>query len=289
MKLTPLHGAGVALAAALTLACSASPIGESTTPVSGAKGGGGTPAPSFPVLPTTAPAPGVLLRESFGLGDSILRPHGGKGALRSTYIHTSIGGFWAEWPGSKNTQWSTPNGDQTWKFCSSTDNWNEMPSPLQATQGNGCVASEWFDPVPYAPTAKVPFTPPATAYELTMNGYPAVVWPNYIAIGFTAAPDTISGLENKGALWMALRSTPTGGPLHYEVRLNGSTGALLASGDTDDMTWNQMALRYDPVTQQVSARLNDLTFGPFPARITTPRYVAFEGVGIMDNLVVWQR
>ncbi|MBK9066650.1 MAG: hypothetical protein IPL76_07155 [Gemmatimonadetes bacterium] len=68
MKLTTLRGTGVALVAALSLACTASPIGESTTPVSGAKGGGGggggggagwgNPVPSFPVLPTTAPRPG---------------------------------------------------------------------------------------------------------------------------------------------------------------------------------------------------------------------------------------
>jgi hypothetical protein len=38
-----------------------------------------------------------------------------------------------------------------------------MPSPLQATYGNGCVASEWFDrPVVDIPTALMPFKAPAT-------------------------------------------------------------------------------------------------------------------------------
>ena len=60
--------------------------------------GGGTTTPVPQILPTTAPAPGVLLRESFGQAD-LLRPHGGKGTLRETYIHTTFGGFWLEWHG----------------------------------------------------------------------------------------------------------------------------------------------------------------------------------------------
>lgn len=287
------------LGVSLLAACADStttPLAEPTGTVAAAKGasgggggGGGTTTPSFQVLPTTAPAAGVLLRESFGPGDSMLRPASGKGDLRPDFVHTSIGGFWVEWPGNKN-QWVSPAGDQTWKFCANSPNEFEvLPTPLQNTQ-LGCVASEWFDPVPYSPTARVPFVAPNAPYELTIDGYPAGVWPYYIAVGFTTAVDTISGLVNRGNLWLGLHSNPADQfTLSYEVRVNGMSGPLLASGDIPNRGWNTMSLRYDPVNHEVSARVNDTVIGPVSATVNTPKFVAIEGVGILDNLVVWQR
>lgn len=98
-------------------------------------GGGGvkpTPTPVPQILPTTAPAPDVIIRESFGLGDDLLRPTGGKGALKETFLHTPINGFWVEYPGSKNTTWlSPPEGQQTWRLCASSDNPYETLSTLR--------------------------------------------------------------------------------------------------------------------------------------------------------------
>src|SRR4051812_10781393 len=72
----------------------------------GGGGGGGTPTPTPTPnpLPQDPPAPGVLYRESFGEAD-LYRPTGGKGDMRTTYLHTAIQGFWIEYPGSKNTNW----------------------------------------------------------------------------------------------------------------------------------------------------------------------------------------
>src|SRR4051812_4214430 len=55
-------------------------------------------------MPTTAPAPGVIYRESFG-ADNQWRPNGGKGTLKYVAGSQSINGFWAEWPNNKNVAW----------------------------------------------------------------------------------------------------------------------------------------------------------------------------------------
>lgn len=81
--------------------------------------------------PTPAPAPDVLVRESFGLGPDLPRPAGGQGGLRATYLHTTLGGLWVKWPGSKSTAWMRPDGNQTWKLCGANPSPYELPSPLQ--------------------------------------------------------------------------------------------------------------------------------------------------------------
>ena len=93
-----------------------------------ASGGGGVVGPN--PLPQTAPEPGVIYRESFGLGPDIQRPTGGKGTLKPTSLHTPISSFWIEYPGSKNTSWIAPSEGQTWRFCASSDNPYEMYSPI---------------------------------------------------------------------------------------------------------------------------------------------------------------
>jgi len=257
-------------------------------------GGGGTVTPSVPSpLPTAAPAPDILVRESFGLGPDVLRPAGGKGLLKATWGHTPIGSFWVEWPGSKNAAWMTPDTAQTWRFCGTNPSPYELPSPLQGDASNGflnagCAASEWFDlPVTVHPTALLPFTPPATAWAVSMEGYPSVVDGAYVAIGLTSSPVLISNFETAGEVWLGLRKQEVmvNGPLVYELRLNGRTGALLATGVIDDMTWNRMVIAYDPVAQVMSASVNGIALGTYPMKLSI-RYAGFEGVGIMDNFVV---
>ena len=250
-------------------------------------GGGGTPVPGATnPLPTVAPAPDVLYRESFGAGPDVLRPKGGKGDMRSTFVHTTIGGFWVEWPGSKNTQWLTPNGDQTWKFCGTNIGPYELPSPLQPSDAYaGCAASEWFDlPIPEIPTALLPVTLPAGAWQLSMEGYPAALPGAYVAIGLTSSGTLLSNFATSGAVWLSLRSV--NGNLVFELRLNGSSGPVLASGTGSDEGWNRMVIAYDPVARQLSASVNGAARGPFAVTLPAIRYAGFEGVGIMDNFVI---
>jgi hypothetical protein len=70
------------------------------------------------------------------------------------------------------------------------------------------------------------------------------------------------------------------------LRLDGTSGPLLARGLTDDESWNRMLIAYDPVAKQLSARINGIALGPFPVVLAAPRDVGFEGVGILDNFVV---
>lgn len=255
-------------------------------------GGGGTrdvvgPSP----LPTTAPAPDILVRESFGPGPDIRRPSGGKGVLKTTYLHTTIRGFWVEWPGSKNVAWITPDGDQTWKFCGLGGYLDpyELPSPLQPDEATqGCVSSEWFDPVTEYPTALLPFTPPATPYAVSIEGWPSVIPGGYVALGLTGSSVTLGNFTTVGQVWMSLRAaTPLDSTsVAYEVRVNGMSGPLLASGVVENVTWNQMMLRYDPVARLLTPSVNGVKLGDFPLDMPAPRYAGFEGVGILDNFVI---
>jgi hypothetical protein len=261
----------------------------------GGNGGGGTPAPTpvpTPIpnpLPATAPEPGVILRDSFGMAD-LYRPTDGKGAEKETYAHTPINTFWIEYPGSKDTQWLAPTESegQTWRFCGASTNPYEMFSPLQVTYSNGCAASEWFDAVPQNPSALMPFKQPAAAYEMTLNGWPAPIPGKYLALGLTSVAADYSTLENSGSIILVLKPAPPymNYTILYELRAGGLNGALLASGETFFDGWNQMRLRYDPVAKTVSASVNGTEMGPFPQTITAPKYAGFEGVAIADNFVV---
>src|SRR5436305_114395 len=71
----------------------------------GGGGGGGVTTTTPSPLPTAAPAPGILMRESFGPGPDLVRPAGGKGTLKPTSLHTTLNGFWVEYPGASATQW----------------------------------------------------------------------------------------------------------------------------------------------------------------------------------------
>src|SRR4051812_11180883 len=74
-------------------------------------------------MPTTAPAPGIIYRESFG-ADNQWRPNGGKGTLKFVAASQSINGFWAEWPNNKNVAWIDGDVAETWAWagCSLNDN-----------------------------------------------------------------------------------------------------------------------------------------------------------------------
>lgn len=275
----------------LTLTASASFAQKSAN-----KGGGGTPAPTpTPApqtnpLPQTPPAPDVIYRESFGPAD-LLRPTGSKGVLKETYAHTPIQNFWIEYPGSKNTAWMAPAEGQTWRLCGASVNPYEMFSPIQMSFGNyvnGCAISEWTDAPTQNPAALMPFNAPPTAYEVSLNGYPAPIEGKYLALGLTNSAATYSNLENSGNIVLFLKPAPpiANGLLTYELRVGGLNGTLLASGETYSSGWNQMKLSYDPVTKIISANVNGTELGAFPLNLGAPRYAGFEGVAIADNFLI---
>jgi hypothetical protein len=252
---------------------------------------GGAPAPVLPSpLPTTAPAPDVLVYESFGMGPDIARPAGGKGDMRATFIHTTLGGFWAEYLGSKNNSWITPDGNQTWKFAGIGGYLDPymLPSPLENDSiGYGAAVSEWFDAVTEYPTALLPFTSDKP-YSVSIDGWPSVVGGAYVALGLTSSGATLSNFSTVGQVWLSLREQQplVQGPLQYELRLNGNTGPLLASGTTANVTYNHLVIRYDPVARTVGASVNDMDLGTFPVTMANPRYAGFEGVGVVDTFVI---
>lgn len=316
----PLLSCALLLAATTIAACTdatapntslspATPTLQGGSGGGGGGGGGGGSAPSAAgILPATPPAPDILLRESFGPGPDFIRPAGGKGEGRNMWGggHT-IAGFWVEYPGNKDNAWITaPETGQSWRNCgggdnSSTQNPFELPSPMQTAQA-GCVASSWIDPVTQYPTALMPinFALPSGGYELSMEGYPSPIAGGYIAIGFTSSSAVISNLTSAGTLWLKV-TDPTGfsAPLHYELRAGSlATGRLLASGDRGQSGWNHMAIRVSPAsgtvtlnfgtvaTMATGAVFSDTASVTVPFAMSSPKYIAFEGVGIIDDVVV---
>jgi hypothetical protein len=91
-------------------------------------------------------------------------------------------------------------------------------------------------------------------------------------------------------VWLLLKEVTFDNTLTaYEFRLNGMTGPLLASGQFISQTFNRIAVRYDPATGLAGASINEVDLGSFPAGLAgTPKFVGFEGVGILDNFVVRQ-
>ena len=287
--------------AAVAVAVACSDASQTTSPVAprasfsggtgggGGGGGGGGTVTTPSILPTTAPAPDILMRESFGPADGF-RPAGGKGTLKSVGISNSLGGYWLEYPGTKNTAWLGVDAGQSWNFAGCSGDPYELDSPLQVNYG-GCVVSFWADPPTSYPTALMPITValPPEGYEFSMEGYPAPIPNGYVAIGFTNSGALASNLTTSGIVWLRMRdlNPPPGGVLSYELRTGSlATGQVLASGYAGYAGWNHMGLRYTTATQSITLTIGDSVIGTFPAPMTAPKYLAFEGVGVLDNFVL---
>jgi|KBSMisStaDraftv2_1062788.scaffolds.fasta_scaffold188106_2 hypothetical protein len=253
----------------------------------GGGSGGGSTCDLAAVLPALAPFPDIILRESFGFGPGV-RPAGGNGCNKPYLVHDSIAGFWTEFPGSKNTAWLAPADVETWRICASSGDPDELPSPLQPdANSGGCLVSQWTDPVITRPTALVPFTAPASAYQMSIEAWPAPVNADYY-LGFGLTDNSVldSNLETSAGVWLELRADEGATMSAYALRANGRTGPILASGMTPWSANTHLVLRYDPVTQTVSASVEGVELGSFVQPIKTPRFIGIEGVGVVDDLVV---
>jgi hypothetical protein len=251
-----------------------------------ARGGGGTTAttPTTNPLPTSPPAPDIVLRESFGLGPSWVRPAGGNGALKSAT--GSLDGFWVEWPGSASEQWSSADGGWTFAGCSTDP--LELPSPLQ-TNGNGCTVSSWADGIVRFPDALVPFAGLAGTYELSADVIPAMLPGAAVGIGFTGSNVTTGNLRAAGQLWLLVTQgpQPDGVNAVWQLRAGDlASGAVVATGSMLLSGYDPVALRYDPVAGAASVTVNGVASGPYAVAGVAPRYVAIEGQGVLDDLVV---
>lgn len=269
--------------------------GVITTDVAG-KGGGGTGGGTVGTnpLPQTPPAADVIMRDSFGEGPDVLRPAGGKGTLKETWLGVSMGGFWLEYPGNKNNTWITPDSGDTWRFCATATNPYELFSPLQVTfgfEGNTILCTLLNAPVssPTRPAALMPMpTNLTTSYELEVDGTTWAVPGGYLAVGFTNSALTTNNLSTVGSVVFVIEPNPDAtSSLIYELRLGGLNGQLLASGTTYyDMFFNQIKIRYNPQTKAIGASFQGVDLGTFPTNVAPPRYAGFEGVGYADNFMV---
>jgi hypothetical protein len=252
----------------------------------GGGGGGGGGTTTVDVLPATPPAPGVVLRESFGPGPAsiLARPQGGNGILRSVFASTDLGGYWLEYPGSKKTEWATPNGGPRWEFAfASLDPFETLPSPIQPLPFNGVAFSDWADDVLAFPDAIVPFRGVATRYSLSAELFPAFLPGSYVGLGLTASGALHANLPASGQIWIRLSQVAPfdGATGQYDV-LFGSH--VLASGTVELGGFNPVAITVDPIGQTVNVMLNGVDLGTWATRVT-PSFIALEGQGWADNLI----
>lgn len=250
---------------------------------SGGSGGGGT-TPSVNPLPTTPPAPDIVLRESFGPGvdPDYARPQGGKGTLRTVFAGTGLSGFWLEYPG-KSMSWATPDTGPGWHFAYASINPYEIPSPIQPDPFNGIIFSEWKDGIAF-PDAIIPFRGLDSRYSVSAELYPGVVSGGYVALGLTSSGALQSNLPASGQLWVLLSQVPPFNGMwgSYELDVGAQ---VVASGPVVLEGFTRVSLVVDPVAQLVSATVNGIDLGTFAARVA-PGYLAVEGQGWADDAIV---
>src|SRR4051812_6794156 len=166
-------------------------------------GGGGT---AVNPLPTTPPAPDVVLRESFGPGldPTFARPQGGNGNLRNIFAGTGLNDFWVEYPGSKSTIWATPE-TKGWDFSfASLNPFETLASPIQPNPFNGVIFSDWTDGVVTSSDALLPFHGVSTQYSVSAELYPGTLPGAYVGFGLTSSGSLESNLPANGQIWIRL-------------------------------------------------------------------------------------
>lgn len=252
----------------------------------GSGGGGGGSTTTVNPLPTMPPSPDIVLRESFGPGPdpTYARPQGGNGNLRQVFAGTGLAGYWLEYPGSKSMAWATPDVGPGWHFAYASLNPYEIPSPIQPDPFNGIIFSSWADGILAYPDALIPFRGVASRYAVSAEMYPGVLTGAYVALGLTSSGALQANLQAAGQVWLVLSQAPSlnGWDGNYELRVAGqvvAAGAFILNG------FNAVQLIVDPVAQTVSATLNGVDLGTYAARVS-PSYVAFEGQGWADDLIV---
>ncbi|MFL5416055.1 MAG: hypothetical protein ACJ78Y_08665 [Myxococcales bacterium] len=244
--------------------------------------------PPASVLPTTPPEANVVLRESFGPGPDLLlaRPQGGSGGLRNVFAGTDLGGFWLEYPGSKSAVWSTPSTGGHWIFAFASLNPLEaMASPLQPLPFNGIAFSDWSDGVVTTSDLVIPFRGMATKYSVSAELFPAFLAGSYAGFGLTTSGALNANLPASGQIWVRLTQidpVANGADGQYDIMAGNS---VLASGLVNLEGFNPVQITVDPVAQTFNVMLNGFDLGTWAARLT-PSFIAFEGQGWADDLVV---
>jgi hypothetical protein len=251
----------------------------------GSGGGGGTTSPN--PLPATPPAADVILRESFGPGpDGIFtRPQGGNGNLRQVFAGASLSGFWLEYPGSKSSQWTTPDVGPGWHFAfASLNPYETLPSPIQPDPFNGIAFSDWRDGLVAFPDALIPFRGASSRYSVSAELYPGGMGDSYVGFGLTASGALQSNLPASGQIWVLLaQAAPFNGMSgRYEVR-SGAT--VLASGPILLEGFNPVSITVDPAARTVSVAIGGADLGTWAARVS-PSFIDLEGQGWVDDIIV---
>ena len=237
---------------------------------------------SYFAFVATVPA-AVILQDSFGGLDTALRQDAAGNPVLIDSNRPELAGIRAETPGNAAAVWTAPGGQKvkTWAFSFSTPDPFEPPSPLETPPVNG--SATWQDTVNTGGDALLPFSPPATAYQVSLD---AVSGSSGIAIGFSSSEVVLTNnFASFGEVWLSLDGGFQGDTVPWTLHTHGTTGPTV-SGTTKLQGYNPLVLAYDPVNHTVRGTVNGQDTPVLSYTAVGIHAVAFEGSGTVDSFIV---
>jgi hypothetical protein len=149
---------------------------------------------------------------------------------------------------------------------------------------NGIAFSDWTSGIAAYPDAILPFRGLTGRYSMSAELYPAPVTGAYAGLGLTTSGATQANLPAGGQISVLLSQVAPfdGANGQYEVMVGRQ---VLASGPVLLSGFTPVTITVDPAAQTVSATVDGSAVGTWAAHVT-PSFIAFEGQGWADDLVV---
>ncbi|MCX6929848.1 MAG: MBG domain-containing protein, partial [Verrucomicrobia bacterium] len=235
-------------------------------------------------LAIAAPAPAaILLQDSFGGLNTTQRLDAAGSPILVDSHRPELAGIRAETPNISTEVWTAPGGQKvkTWALSFSSPDPFEPPSLLGTAGLNGSATFQ--DVVNAGADALLPFSPPATAYQVSLD---PVSGSAGIAIGFSSSQSVLTNnFASFGEVWLSLGGGSQGASVPWTLHTHGTTGPSV-SGFTTLQGFNPVVVTYDPVNHTVRGTVNGVPTPSIAYTAAAIHAVGFEGSGTVDNFVV---
>jgi hypothetical protein len=262
------------------------------------------PPPLTPAFePGAAGQPGtVLIRETFGT--ALGARQAGNGALKSMFVGNhadELRSLWAEYSSVVGNAWMATAADQSWtRALISVKNDSEGVSRMDSRQNEEYVSAFGGpDNINLSPAALLKFSPPTKPYEVSADFVIGGDGPqDFWSLGFSSSIALTNNFGTNGQAWIRVRRTGfrnsnTGiATLLVELRTNGTRGefkSMLVDHTRAHGPFYSTVVRYNPMTNMVSATFDGMSVGIIPYQITNVATVGFESSphgGGTDNFTV---
>ena len=166
-----------------------------------------------------------------------------------------------------------------------------MPGARSTSSGPGSRLQR----IPFPPTPRLALHTFAAAdwigrrgatsrYAVSADLYPAPISGTYAALGLTTSGATQANLPAGGQISVQLSQVAPFDGFHGQYQVTAGQ-QVLASGAVLLGGFNPVTITVDPAAQTVMVAVNGIDIGTWRARMT-PSFIAFEGQGWADDLVV---